>query len=79
MTLEQKLAMKFTCPRCKHKGASTKRIAATGTGLTRFIDIQHNRFTALICNQCGHTDLFDLKVLEGKDNLSTILDVLFEF
>ena len=80
MTLEERLAMKFVCAKCKHKGATSRKIATTGAGLTRFIDIQHNRFTALTCTHCGYTDLFDLKVLEGKgDTLATVLDVLFEF
>ena len=80
MTIEERLAMKFVCAKCKKKGATTKRIATTGTGLTRLIDIQHNRFTALTCKHCGYTDLFDLRVLEGRgDALTTVLDVLFEF
>jgi len=79
MTLEERLATNFVCAKCKRKGALSKRVAMTGTGLSRFIDIQHNRFTALICKHCGYTDFFDLRVLEGKgDALATVLDVLFE-
>jgi hypothetical protein len=79
MTLEEHLTAKFVCAKCKHKVATAKRIAATGAGFTRFLDIQHNRFTALVCQHCGYTDLFDLKVLEGKgDRLGNILDGIFD-
>jgi len=51
MSLEEKLEQRFVCSKCKHRGASSKRIAATGTGISKLLDIQHNKFIAL---SCGH-------------------------
>ena len=79
MDLEKNLKLKFTCAKCRHKSATTKRFAAPGTGISRFLDLQHNRFLAVVCNHCGHVDLFDLKVLEGKGDMAmNILDVIFD-
>jgi predicted nucleic-acid-binding Zn-ribbon protein len=78
MKIEDQLLAKFACAKCKHKTAKAKKIAATGTGLSKLLDIQHNRFLGLSCQNCGYTDFFDLHVLEGQKSLGTILDVIFE-
>ena len=74
---DQLLASKFVCPRCKDRGAHVERIAVSGTGMSRFFDIQRHRYAFVSCCNCGYTEIFNLKVLEGSDNLSTFLDVIF--
>ena len=59
------------------QGASVKRIATTRTGLSKLMDIQHNKFIALSCHDCGYTELYNPEVLEGKNNFGTIIDILF--
>jgi len=76
--IEEQLAPRFVCPKCHHAGASSRRFAATGTGISKLFDIQHNKFVALTCRNCGFTEVYDPRVLEGKDHLGTILDVIFE-
>ena len=75
--LDEKIAGRFRCAKCRNTGANVRRVASTGTGISRFFDVQHNRFIAVSCRHCGFTEFFDPNVLEGKDNLGTILDVLF--
>ena len=77
MRPDEQLALRFVCTKCKSSGGQVRRIAVTGTGLSRFLDIQHNRFAAVTCQHCGFTEVYDLRVLAGKDNLGTVLDVLF--
>jgi len=77
MRVDEQLAQRFVCSKCRNRGGATRRIAATGTGLTKILDIQHNRFVGVSCNHCGYTDFFDLKILEGKGSVGTILDVIF--
>lgn len=47
------------------------------TGFSRFFEIQPYRYAFASCLNCGHTEVFDLRVLEGKDDLGTFIDVLF--
>jgi predicted nucleic-acid-binding Zn-ribbon protein len=71
------LAMEFVCPRCKNAGADVQRLAMSGTGISRLFDVQPYRYVFASCTNCGYTEVFNLKVLEGKDDLGTFLDVLF--
>ncbi|MBP7459903.1 MAG: hypothetical protein KBA26_01315 [Candidatus Delongbacteria bacterium] len=75
--VDQKLADAFVCPKCRQRGAHVERLAMSGTGLSRLLEIQSHRYAFASCNNCGYTEVFDLKVLEGKDNLGSILEVLF--
>jgi len=71
------LAEKFICPRCGTHGAHTERLAMSGTGLSRLLEIQAHRYVFVSCANCGFTEVFNLRVLEGKDDLGTFLEILF--
>ena len=77
MSLEDQIATRFVCGKCKNQGALTKRIAVTGAGLSRILDIQHNQFVLASCRNCGYTEAYNPEILEGKKHLGSILDVLF--
>lgn len=77
MQIEDQLADRFRCPKCNRRGGVAKRFAATGTGLSKLFDIQHNKFIAVSCNYCGFTEIYNPEILEGKSHTGTILDVLF--
>jgi predicted nucleic-acid-binding Zn-ribbon protein len=71
------LASKFVCKRCKSRGAHAERLAMSGTGWSRLLDIQPHRYVFLSCRNCGYTEVYNLKMLEGKDDLGTFLDAMF--
>jgi uncharacterized protein len=48
----------FTCSKCGNKKAETDNIRTTGSGFTRFFNIQNRRFTAVSCSKCGYTELY---------------------
>jgi predicted nucleic-acid-binding Zn-ribbon protein len=77
MSLEDQLATRFKCGKCNNQGASTKRISAPGTGISKLLDIQHNQFILVSCRNCGYTEVYNPDILEGKKHLGSILDVLF--
>jgi uncharacterized protein len=77
MSLEDQLASRFVCNKCKTQGATVKRISAPGTGISKLLDIQHNQFVMASCTHCGYTEVYNPEVLEGKRHLGSILDVLF--
>jgi hypothetical protein len=49
----------------------------SGTGLSRLLEVQVYRYAFASCHNCGYTEVFNLRTLEGKDNLGTLLEVLF--
>lgn len=74
---EDLLAQEFICQHCKSAGADVERLTMSGTGISRFLDIQPYRYAFVSCRNCGFTEVFNLKMLEGKDDLGTFIDVLF--
>jgi len=75
--LEEQIAAKFRCAKCKNNVARTRRFAATGAGITRFLDWQHNEFLSVTCVRCGYTELFDPEVFGDKGKAARILDLIF--
>lgn len=75
--VDELLAREFACPRCEQKGAHVERLSMSGTGLSRLFEIQPYRYAFVSCNNCGYTEVYDLRTLEGKDNLGTFLEILF--
>lgn len=71
------LAREFTCARCRQEGAHVERLAMSGTGISRLLEIQAYRYAFVSCNNCGYTEVYNLRMLEGKDNLGTFLEILF--
>jgi predicted nucleic-acid-binding Zn-ribbon protein len=75
--VDEQLADRFRCPKCRTAGGQARRIATTGTGLSRLFDVQHNRFIAVSCTHCGYTEMYNPRVLGDRENLTDVLDVLF--
>ena len=71
------LASSFICSHCDHHGAKVEKLAMSGTGLSRLLEIQHHRYAFASCQNCGFTEVYNLRTLEGKDNLGKFLEVLF--
>ncbi len=75
--LDATLAAKFVCAKCEYHGGKVDRLAMSGTGLSRLFEVQHHRFAFVSCPNCGYTEVFNLRTLQGKDNLGTFLEILF--
>ncbi|MCP1451647.1 zinc ribbon domain-containing protein [Priestia megaterium] len=59
------------CVKCGHTEAQTKEIATTG--LSRYLDVQHNHFTVVYCTNCGYSELYNKSSSRG----SNIIDLFF--
>ncbi|GAB3905710.1 zinc ribbon domain-containing protein [Larkinella knui] len=77
MDLEHEIASRYACAKCRNQEVSIERIATTGTGLSRIFDIEHNVFIACSCASCRYTEFYNLEILQGKDNLGAVLDLIF--
>ena len=64
--IDQILTQEFTCPKCNNTGAHVERLAMSGTGMSRFMDIQRHKYVFASCLACGYTEIYNLKILENK-------------
>ena len=60
----------FECTKCHSHEYSTGEIRTTGSGLSRFMNIQNQKYATVSCTKCGFTELYRL---DGK-GLGNILD-----
>lgn len=74
---EDLLAREFVCSRCNQQGAHVERLSMSGTGISRLFEVQPYRYAFVSCQNCGYTEVFNLRMLEGKDDLGTFIDILF--
>jgi predicted nucleic-acid-binding Zn-ribbon protein len=75
--LDDQLSEAFRCAKCDQHGAHVEKLAMSGTGISRLLEIQRFRYAFASCRNCGYTEIYNLSTLEGKDNLGTILEFLF--
>ncbi len=63
----------WNCPKCKNEEYETGQFAATGGGITKYLDIQNKRFTTVTCTQCKYTEIYksDTSTLENVFDLFT--------
>lgn len=55
------------CPKCGHDDATTDSIATSGSGLTKFFDVQNRQFTVVSCTNCGYSELYRDAGSRGDD------------
>jgi predicted nucleic-acid-binding Zn-ribbon protein len=76
-TTEVQLGEAFVCEKCSSQGGHVERLAMSGTGISRFLEIQPYSYAYVSCRRCGYTEIYNLKTLEGSDSLGTLLEVIF--
>jgi predicted nucleic-acid-binding Zn-ribbon protein len=74
---EEQLSEAFQCAKCGQEGAHVEKLAMAGTGISRLFEVQPYRYAFASCHNCGYTEIYNLKTLEGKDDLGDLLDILF--
>ena len=50
----------FECAKCNSHEYSTGEIRTTGSGFSRFMNIQNQKYATVSCTNCGYTDLYKL-------------------
>jgi predicted nucleic-acid-binding Zn-ribbon protein len=51
-------AASYSCAKCSGTQYQTGEIRTTGSGLSRFLNIQNNKFSTVSCNACGYTEVY---------------------
>ena len=63
----------YECPKCQCRRFDHGVIRTTGDGLSRFFDIQNQRFTHITCSDCGYTEFFKKTVSTADSVLDLFL------
>jgi uncharacterized protein len=50
----------YSCDKCSSTTYKTGEIRTTGSGLSRFLNVQNQKYQTVSCDQCGFTELFRL-------------------
>lgn len=61
----------YSCVKCDGTSYRTGELRTTGSGLTRFFNIQNQKYATVSCNGCGHTELYRL---DGR-GIGNIIDL----
>ncbi|MFL2665432.1 MAG: zinc ribbon domain-containing protein [Dehalococcoidia bacterium] len=64
--------MEYKCLKCDSREYVEGKIRTTGSGLSRFLNLQNNLFITISCSKCGFTELYKGKK-SGK--LGTVVDL----
>ncbi|MQF68740.1 DNA-binding protein [SAR202 cluster bacterium AD-804-J14_MRT_500m] len=62
----------YYCIKCKGTEYKSGEIRTTGSGLSRFLNLQNQKFATVSCAGCGYTEIYRL----GGGGVGNILDIL---
>ena len=48
----------YQCIKCPSTEATTGEIRTTGSGFSRFLNLQNQKYAALSCADCGYTEFY---------------------
>jgi len=67
--LEQR---QFSCIKCSGTEYTVGEIRTTGSGVSRFLNLQNQKFAAVSCSNCGYTEFYR----KDGGRAGNILDIL---
>jgi uncharacterized protein len=78
-SIGQMIVERFKCVKCANKECEVNKVAMTGTGISKMLDIQHNHYLFVTCLHCGYVEVYNPDILSGKKSgtLGTVVDMLF--
>ena len=60
----------YACTKCSSTECETGEIRTTGAGLSRFLNLQNQKYSTISCSKCGYTDIYK------RDSGGGLMDVL---
>ncbi len=61
------------CIKCGNTEIEEGTLSATGSGLSKVFDVQHNNFTTITCSKCGYTEFYK----KDKNRTTDMIDLFF--
>ena len=50
----------YSCVKCKGTEYRAGELRATGSGISRFLNLQNQKYATVACAACGYTELYRL-------------------
>ncbi len=50
----------YSCPKCSSTEYRSGELRTTGSGVSRFLNIQNQKYATVACSACGYTELYRL-------------------
>ncbi len=63
----------YACAKCKHTEFESAEIRTTGSELSRFLNLQNQKFAAITCTGCNYTELCRM---HRGGRAASVLDIL---
>lgn len=64
---------KYSCTKCEGTGYKAGEIRTTGSGVSRFLNLQNQKFSTVSCTGCGYTELYRM---DASGTVGNIFDIL---
>jgi predicted nucleic-acid-binding Zn-ribbon protein len=63
----------YSCDKCGVKTYKSGELRTTGSGVSRFFNLQNQKYTTIACTECGFTEMYRM---DGGGKAGNILDIL---
>ena len=60
----------YSCDKCDAKEYQTGELRTTGSGLSRFFNIQNQKYATVSCKACGFTEMYRI----GGRGIGNVVD-----
>ncbi len=62
----------YKCEKCGETSYRAGELRTTGSGISRLLNLQNQKYATVACEACGYTELYRL---DGGGRLGNILDI----
>ena len=62
----------YQCTKCENTTYKTGELRTTGSGLSRFLNLQNQKYATVACEKCGYTDMYRV---DGGGAMGNIFDI----
>ena len=63
----------YSCIKCAGTGYKVGEIRTTGSGISRFLNLQNQKISTMSCTGCGYTELYRMDASGAMGNIFDIL------
>ena len=63
----------YSCFKCAGTDYEAGEIRTTGSGISRFLNLQNQKFATVSCSRCGYTEIYRM---DASGAIGNIFDVL---
>ncbi|MFC1935842.1 zinc ribbon domain-containing protein [Chloroflexota bacterium] len=63
----------YSCIKCAGTRYEAGEIRTTGSGITRYLNLQNQKFATVSCKECGYTEVYRMSARGGIGDIFDIL------